>query len=242
MIMIKKIFSFIGTYWRTLAIFAALIVFYFLISKCSQYKRELADCKAASQFQQLQRPDSIKNASGKKVYEAPVQQTSNADDIKKLSQQYFDLKEKDEKKMKRMQALIVAETKLRVHDTVIQYLQEEIAVNPDSMVRAGDVIMPGRKIDDSTASYKLSGEVEADGFHLKNLEVPNTISFRIGEKSRGWFRSKMLTVQAVNSNKMITITGLKTITLKNPVSWWNRWGKPLAAGAISSLATYKLLK
>src|SRR5690606_30295785 len=63
------------------------------------------------------------------------------------------------------------------------------------------------KFNENTRYYRVSGRAKSTGITIDSLSIPNTLSFAIGEKKTGWFRSEYR-IEAVNSNPFIKTTGL----------------------------------
>lgn len=59
--------------------------------------------------------------------------------------------------------------------------------------------------------YSLSGTSNQLGITIDSLKIPNTISFAIGEKKTGFFKTETK-VNVVNSNPYVKTTGLDTYT------------------------------
>src|SRR5690606_23680521 len=74
--------------------------------------------------------------------------------------------------------------------------------------------------------YSISGTSDQNGITIESLEVPNTLSFAIGKKKKGWFDSEYV-IETVNSNPNITTIGLDSYSLKVPKK---RFGVSLFAG------------
>jgi hypothetical protein len=83
-----------------------------------------------------------------------------------------------------------------------------------------------RDWSENTKWYKIAGSSNQNGILIKSLEVPNTLSFAIGKRKKGWFNSEYV-IEAVNSNPNISIKGLDSYTVKLPKK---RFGVSLFAG------------
>lgn len=230
----------ISKYWKYAAGLLLLIVVLIGVNSCNRYKRLTEDLQAQNDYK-AQTIASLQNQNGLLVAQQKVVQTNNTADIKRLSAQLFDLKKKDEKKITGLQALITAQQVLTIHDTVIHYTDSG-AANKDSLVHAGDVILPGRPFEVSNSYYRVHGKVLLSGVRIDSANFYNQVSFRVGYLSKGIFSAKQLTVQAINSNPLIKFTGMNSIVLKPKTSAWNRWIKPVLFSAAASLVTYKIVK
>src|SRR5690606_33749489 len=74
--------------------------------------------------------------------------------------------------------------------------------------------------------YEISGTSDQNGITINSLTVPNTLSFAIGKRKKGWFNSEYV-IEAVNSNPNIKVKGLDSYTVKVPKK---RFGVSLFAG------------
>tara|TARA_R110002012_G_scaffold190633_1_gene358190 strand:- start:1273 stop:1959 length:687 start_codon:yes stop_codon:yes gene_type:complete len=72
-----------------------------------------------------------------------------------------------------------------------------------------------RKWNKKTDDYSIAGTSDQNGVTIENLTVPNTLSFAIGNKKKGWFKSEYR-IEAVNSNPYVQTTGLDAYTLDVP--------------------------
>src|SRR5690606_24173390 len=64
-----------------------------------------------------------------------------------------------------------------------------------------------RDFNAKTDFYTINGQSSNTGVKINQIEIPNTLSFVIGEKKMGLFKS-VLQIEAVNSNPYIKTTGL----------------------------------
>jgi hypothetical protein len=187
----------------------------------------------------LKQIDTLRNQKGIQVAEQTPAVTTDANEIKKLSQEVFDLKASMENKITNVQALVRAQQKFVLHDTTINYVDSPQAVRTDSIIHASDVIIPPRKFSFSDSLMGIVGSVELHGIHVDSVWMNNEISFRIAEQKKGLFKSQMV-VQAINSNPNVHTLNMQSIVLKPTPSAWNVWMKPAVVAAIAVLLTKKL--
>lgn len=84
--------------------------------------------------------------------------------------------------------------------------------------------------------YSISGTSSQSGLTIDHLEIPNTLSFAIGQKKTGFFKSEYR-IEAVNSNPYVKTTGLDAYALQVPQK---RLGLSLFLGyGISDNFTFK---
>ena len=74
--------------------------------------------------------------------------------------------------------------------------------------------------------YSIEGTSNEKGISLNEIKIPNTLSFAIGDKKTGFFKSEYR-IEAVNSNPYITTTGIDAYTLQVPKK---RFGVAVFAG------------
>ena len=74
--------------------------------------------------------------------------------------------------------------------------------------------------------YTIEGTSNKKGISLNEISIPNTLSFAIGDKKTGFFKSEYR-IEVVNSNPYITTTGLDAYTLQVPKK---RFGFAVFAG------------
>lgn len=105
-----------------------------------------------------------------------------------------------------------------------------------------------RDWSENTKWYKIAGSSNQNGITINSLEVPNTLSFAIGKRKKGWFNSEYV-IEAVNSNPNIKTKGLDAYSVKVPqkrlgVSIFAGYG--LSKDGISPIAgiglSYQLLR
>ncbi|MAX50553.1 MAG: hypothetical protein CMH22_01060 [Methylophaga sp.] len=83
-----------------------------------------------------------------------------------------------------------------------------------------------REFTKQTDYYSITGTSNQNGVTLNDIQIPNSLSFAIGKKRTGFFRSEYR-IEAVNSNPYVQTTGLDSYTLKVPTK---RLGLSLYAG------------
>ena len=83
-----------------------------------------------------------------------------------------------------------------------------------------------REFSKESDYYSITGTSNQNGVTLSEIKIPNTLSFAIGKKKSGFFKSEYR-IEAVNSNPYIQTTGLDSYTLDVPAK---RLGFSLYAG------------
>jgi hypothetical protein len=210
------------------------------LSKCNENARLAVSNKGLYDYEHS-RVDSFINKQGLKVVESKSAETFNADDVKKLSAEVFDLKKSNQRQIKEVAALVRANQVVKIvgKDTIKYY--PVVMDNVDSMVPLNSVVLPPRKFSTENKNYSIAGTVLLTGVKIDSIELNNTISFRIAEKKNGLFYPRETVVQDINSNPYFNNTNIQSIVLKPKQSVWNKWIKPVVfAGA--ALLIQKQLK
>jgi hypothetical protein len=70
-----------------------------------------------------------------------------------------------------------------------------------------------RTWEEKNPFYFLSGTANQNGISIDRLEIPNTLSYVIGDKKTGWFSSQYR-IEATSSNPFTRIVGLDAYTHK----------------------------
>lgn len=83
-----------------------------------------------------------------------------------------------------------------------------------------------RDWEKNTEYYSIKGTSDQNGISLNEIKIPNTLSFAIGKKKKGWFSSEYV-IEAVNSNPLVNTLGLDSYSIKVPKK---RFGVSLFAG------------
>lgn len=71
------------------------------------------------------------------------------------------------------------------------------------------------KFGTNTQYYSIFGRTTQEGITIDSLSLPNTLSFAIGKKKTGFFKSEYR-IEAVNSNPYISTIGLDAYTFSVP--------------------------
>lgn len=74
------------------------------------------------------------------------------------------------------------------------------------------------KIDNQ--NYFLKGVVNSNGLNIKNLTIFNSLTFVMGEKKQGWFKSNTYSIDIKNSNSLIKTIGVDSYVFKPAIKRW----------------------
>lgn len=212
------------------------------VQKCDLNKKakEVSDRNEWLKYKDSQ-IDSFKNKYNQVIYESSVAKINNESQIKKLSDSIFSLKRKDEKQVKQIQALIRVSQRVKIDTIEIPYI-DSVDRYDSSLVAKNTVVIPPKRFKDSTSNYQIDGTVLLDKVLINSLTLPDTSSLRIVEKKEGFFKKRETVIQGVHSNPLFSTNGMQTVIKRGDrPSRWQRWIKPVIAGAISSFITYKII-
>ena len=166
----------------------------------------------------------IKNRDGQQVVE---QRAAQYDDkvLKAASAKAFNLKKRDEMKVKRVTAFVQVEQQVVVKDTVPINSESNEVVVADGGRTDGWLAVPA-EFSKRDSSYSIDLRVMKDYLVIDSMAVYNTISMRLAEKKEGFFTPRVSVVQAVNSNRFVSISGIQSMTIRHKQTQWSKWIKP----------------
>lgn len=88
--------------------------------------------------------------------------------------------------------------------------------------------------------FKVSGIVSKQGLLIDSLVIPNTQTIIVGEKKNGFFKKNEMNISVENSNKLVKVTGLSNINVKEKNAWYqNGWFK-VGIGVVVGVLIHKL--
>jgi hypothetical protein len=226
-----------------LVLIVAIIVLLSSLETCTvnRLKNENNDLKELVKYKDTQ-IDSIKNKFNQTVAEKEVAEVYNKDAIKKLSEEVFNLKKKDEQQIKQVNALIRIIQTAKLDTVFIPYDSSDTPVVDTGLVRRDSVVVPPKDFNYNTDSVNISGTVLLKGIRINSISLPDTASFRLAEKKTSFFKPRETVIQAIHTNPLYTTNGIQAITLKHTTNSWNRIFKPLLVGIAASFITYKVVK
>ena len=230
---------------KTLIIVVLSIVLLLSFRKCSSYKDESVNWKGKYDFA-TQSFDSLKNKQGLQVVEQKPAVFTDDREVKKLSAEVFNLKRKNEKLIKEVNAFVSTKQEVKVEDKVIPYDSTDNYTKandylPIDNLNKDSVIIPPKKFISSDSNFYVKGTVLLQGVKIDSLSLTNHVSWRIAEKKKGLFSKRETVVQAINSNPYFTNTGINSAIVKHKPNAWNRWIKPTLVGVAASYLTYKIV-
>lgn len=221
-----------------IAILLLGVLLFISVRQCNSNDARAENWQAVAEYKS-QKIDSLRNAFNLWVTEQRVAQTNDAAEIKRLSAQLFELDARQERRIKKVEALVSVRQIARITDTLIQFDRDTVYRAAGGMIPADSVVIPPRDFKAANAFYSISGTVQLQGVRINDLTLPNTVSFRIADKKVGLFKTDKV-VQVINSNPYFSNTGASSITLKHRVNAWNKWIKPVGAAVLTALLTSQL--
>lgn len=69
--------------------------------------------------------------------------------------------------------------------------------------------------------YEFTGKVNKYGLNINNFNVKNQMSFVLGVKKNGWFKPNTYSIDVLNSNPFIQITGADSYQFTEDIKRWS---------------------
>lgn len=193
------------------------------IAACNHFAKKQQDTQAVLDTT-VQAFKVLKNKEGKQVAEQKPAEFATGKAIKEASAKVFNLPDREEKKIKAVPAFVQV---------------EQAAVITNDSVTLEPVRDSAYKFALNRQHYSLSGRISREMLYIDSLAIYNTISLRIAEKKKGWFKRELV-VQAVNSNPYIATQSMRSMTVAQKTNTWNRYIKPaLFAGIGYSIGKFQ---
>lgn len=183
--------------------------------------------------------------------------TTNPEEIKALTLENLQLKEKDAKRIKQVNSLVKENTKLKLENYYIAYDPDDTSdyILPDTIrIACPDsnyVKVPKKVTDTSKTDFKFTATVGKEGLTIDSLEITDKETIAFVETKGGLFkrgidgkvklwRKPTIEVIVTHSNKLISVEQMNSLyyTPKPKARWLER----LVIAAASAFITAKLLK
>lgn len=178
----------------------------------------------------------LKNKAGVQVVEQAVAQFSDQKSVKEASAKAFNLKKRDEKKVKKVNLFAQVAQDFTITDSVPIYV-DATALTPDSIKNDR---LP-KHYNQQKQYYSISGEIWPDLLIIDSLKAYDTLTFRVAAKRSGLFKPNETIIQAVHSSPYVHTSGLTSMSVKHRTNAWNRWIKPVAF-AVAGVAVGRSVK
>lgn len=186
-----------------------------------------------------QKLDSIKNELGQTVTLQKAIITSNAEDIRRISDEKFALQKKYDKKVKEVEFYMSQNTVTRVDSVEVPY-EDTVKIrqfkdSADFYKYAADsMITVPRTIKIDSAGFSFSGTVKKSSFSINNISFVDSQYVRVVQLKRNlWqsitFKKRQYQVQVLHTSPYIKVTGQNSIIFK-PKSKINIFGTLVAVG------------
>ena len=137
----------------------------------------------------------------------------------------FNFKKRDEKKVKRVTAFVQVEQQVVLTDTVPISSESNEVVVADSSRADGWLAVPA-EFGKRDSSYSIDLRVMKDYVVIDSMVIFNTISMRMADKKEGFFTPRVSVIQAVNSKRFVSISGIQSMTIRHKQTQWSKWIKP----------------
>ncbi len=184
---------------------------------------------------------NFENKKGQVVTDNNALIASNEAVLREMSKTIFDLRDEQERMVKKITYLTVIKQQVR-YDSVFLRYDTSRRIPLIAQGRSDSIGVPQIfSLSDTTSG--VFGRVLKTGVSLDSIWVNNNVWLRHGVRKKGFLNlGKEDFVQAVNTNPMVRTTGLGTVTYHQKPSAWNRWIKPALSGALGAGLTYAVMK
>ena len=178
---------------------------------------------------------TFKNKAGQQVIEQKPAVFADAEAVKKASAKAFNLKKKDERKIKKVMAFVKVEQEVAISNDSIS-----ISTEFEGIEKSDSIAVPVAFVKD-TGDYYMEGHITKTHLVIDSMSIYNTISMRIAEKKKGVFK-KGTVVQVVNTNPLLVNRGIQSTIVNHKPTAWSKWVKPALVAVVTGVLTYKLVK
>lgn len=193
--------------------------------------------------------------------------TSDQKSLKDLTLAVFDLKAKDEKRIKQINALIRIKSKTGIDSIEIAYVDtverkrfsdsvEKVCADVINYFEATTIQVPKpisyTSIDTNhKVDFKFDGTIGKDKFTIDSLSFPNEQNISVIETKGGFFKRdikgkrrfftpRKMEIMVSNSNKYVHVEGMNSMIYKSKVG--GRWVERLGIFGVAVVATALILK
>jgi len=191
---------------------------------------------------------TLQGQNGQLIAQNDEHQVENSKQLKSLTDTIFDLKKADQRRVKEVQRYariaqqVTYKDKLATWTDTPHVTDTHVGDIPPQPADTNLIRIPRPfKYVDSTMSF--AGVVVRAGVRVDSMKITNKLHLRTVTLSSGFLNWKRQTaVQAINENPAFTTTGITSLVVKDRVTWWHRWGKPVAFAVVSIVAYDRLRK
>jgi hypothetical protein len=211
----------------------------FSLSECNNEKEENASLSLENTIL-----NSVKNTLDQTVITQKTEITHSKEALRAATDSFFNLRKKDEKKVKDVIAFYHANTSTVIKEVAIPYVdsislkkwEDSIALLCSEVIAYYEksTIPVPRHATQSTDEFSASLTATSTGITIDSILIPNNQSIRFITAKGGFlkkdlagkrhlFLKKSIQVQVVNSNSLITVSG-QTSAMYTPEKKF-RWGE-----------------
>ncbi len=267
--MVNKILKYIKSKLTTkniivAAIIIGLIITLLQVDSCYNNKFKSQQGKYDSIALANQKYVQVINKQGEIITKQEVIIVTKQKDIKSLTLETFDLKKKDEKRIKQIDALLKIKTSTRVDSIEVAYVdleerkrfsdslektcEEVIAYYDSNYLKVPRVV----KVDSvENKDFQFAGTIKKDKFVIDSVVFPNVQDIAIVETKGGLFRRdingkvkfytpRKLEIMVKNTNKFVNTKGMTSLVYQPKVG--GRWLERLITFGAGVAATVLILK
>jgi hypothetical protein len=148
---------------------------------------------------------------------------------------------------KKIQKLLLENSKLKSISSQVKlkYITEIDSVivnytNIDTVyIKEGSTIKGlkiGTEFNKKDMWYSINGKIDSSGIMIDSLQFINDMTINIGIRRDGWFKTKKVNTEVINSNPYVSMVDMKSITVTNKDKLINKpWFTFLIGIGIGSL-------
>lgn len=233
------------TKYAKILIIPALLLLFLVNSEKGTFIRDNATLQHTLDSVALQ-ARTLTNRNGQLIKENTVLAASEGE-LKNLSAKVFDLTDKSEALVKKVNYLTKVSQEAKVQNIFVPYDTAYAAKI------AGDTKRSGRTKQDSIAvpqifsqqdSFKyIHGTLTKTGVNIDSLALYNELYQRGATQAYGFLNLRRRTViQAINTSPYFNNSGIATYQVPHKANAWNRYIKPVLAASIGATAVYLIKK
>lgn len=236
----------------TALIIIGLVIALFQVDSCrnKQFSSQKAELDSLTLVnQQLVQTT---NQQGQIISKQTVVITDNQSSLASLTSQVFDLKEREQKRIKQVNALLSITSHTKIDSIKVPYVDTvKLKKFSDSLERICRVVIdyyensttpvPRHALIDSPY-FKFDGTITRSGLTVNSINLPDTQRIAVVETKGGFFRRDIngkvrfhipskTEIQVLHTNPNIKIDGISSIIYKPPIkSRWLERGILFASG------------
>jgi hypothetical protein len=183
----------------------------------------------------------FENSRGQIIAENQQLRVESARELRQLTDTIFALKRDRERKVKTVQDYARIIQQFKASDKFAPFTEDapDTTKTAEAKPQPADtnLIRVPRPFMYMDSTIIFGGRVTKLGVQLDSIRIENTLHYREVVNKTGFLRlGRSSTVQVLNTNPAITTLGVTSVTVPQQVSWWHRWGKPVAFAILAGVA------